>query len=187
MSLMDELERLGDLLPAMPNGPIYHASKQRSTCPVCGKKFIAGHDWDYGVGAKNVCSWTCQRKMERGEYTDMGRRTISESDISWIQSLRRDGKSLTEIMAETGFAKGTVEKYCSGIQPEITKEVKGAPAVTEKPAKHAESGQADSSKVAKLAMQTAAMLMECMEQGAATCDLLDALKLQLKILQEAIG
>lgn len=183
MSLMDDLESLGNILPAMPSGPIYSAAKQKTTCPVCGKKFSAGQDWGYGVGARNVCSWTCQRKMERGEWTDMGRRQISDSDIKWIQSLRQDGKTFAEIMGETGFCKSTVERYCKDIDVKA-EESKDA---HEKPMKQAESDQADSGKVAKLAMQTAAMLMECMEQGAATCDLLDALRLQLQILQEVIG
>lgn len=46
-------------------------------CPVCGKPFPCRKKWGFGVGSTDVCSWPCQRKLEKdaeaAKYQDAGR------------------------------------------------------------------------------------------------------------------
>ena len=40
-------------------------------CPVCGRRYIIRNHWAYKIvkdtHVTNYCSWTCMRKVEKGE------------------------------------------------------------------------------------------------------------------------
>lgn len=51
----------------------------RHVCPVCNKEFYAGAEWVYRKTIRTkksyanlyLCSWTCFRKIERGEWNGL--------------------------------------------------------------------------------------------------------------------
>lgn len=38
-----------------------------ATCPVCGKKYVPAAQHIYKIGHHCVCSWGCQRKVEKAK------------------------------------------------------------------------------------------------------------------------
>ena len=75
------------------------------TCPVCGKTFWAGEQWQYKKGFAKApriyCSWKCMRSEEKANMT------VSDK----IEQAVRDGLTDAEIRKVLGVSQKQID-YC---------------------------------------------------------------------------
>lgn len=102
--------------------------RTKTTCPECGKTFLATAEWGYGIGETDYCSWRCvratERKMAAGisdldeEKPKVNRQKLNEEQVQEILTMREQGATLLQIRLQTGHSTSCIQKYLKTIRQE---------------------------------------------------------------------